>query len=493
MTLHAEPTLEAGSEPLDQLSDITLVGRVRSGDLEAFSTLTARHIDAVETLALAMAGEARRTTLVAETFARARRAIEGAEGPGLSVRTWLLRLTLLEYAGRTVPTSHHAHVAAFEDLPAAWQVALWHLAVEGDAAEAVALSLGSTPAEVLTTARRAVTEIRRSVLRAHRPTDPTSLCAGLHARFDSESDLPLTTAELRRVDRHAAVCATCAALVIELDAVSSDLRETLAHGVLGGAAGAAYLETRPEPLYDLRPPTAPFLAGLRRASAGHLRPVIAGVAAAGVAAAAVAVLLGQPATNPGEVYTADGELVDIIEIPRSGQGEVRPDSAIRLASAESTPSDGLPLDRPANPDRAPIEGTPAQSSSGGQNAGKGSGTGSDGQHGGLPGNDDDPLLPDNPVTGGDDDGSGGDSGGGSGDGGGDAPSTAPVEVSSGDSGSGTKVSSGTTSVEVSGDGVKVETDLGDAEVPLPEVPVVTDTVDEVTGTVGGAVGGLLGP
>ncbi|MDP3968565.1 MAG: hypothetical protein Q8Q02_09800 [Nocardioides sp.] len=479
MTLHADPSLDpaldpavdAGPEALDQLSDITLVTRVRAGDLDAYSTLTARHIDAVETLAVALGGELRRTSLVAETFARARRAIEGAEGPGLSVRTWLLRLTLFEYAARTVPTSHHPHVAAFDALPAAWQVALWHLAVEGEAAEAVALSLGATPAEVLGTARGAVAQIRRSVLRAHRPADPTSTCADLHDRFGTEHDQPLSSAELRRAEKHGDVCSTCAALLIDLESVATGLRDNLAHGVLGGAAGTVYLASRPKPLYDLAPPVAPLLAGLRRASASKLRPVMAGVAAVGVAAAAAAVLLGQPATNPGEVYDADGQLIEIRPTGPSDQGVVG-ESAIRLTSVESTPSDGLPLDRPANPDRAPIESTPAPTPASGQSSGKGSGTGSDGQNGGLPGTD--PLLPDNPVTGGSGSGGSGSSDDSGGSGGGTAP--APVKV------------------EVSGSGVKVETSVAKTEVPLPEAPVVTEVVDEVGGVVdevGDSLGSLL--
>lgn len=462
MTLHALPALETARESLDRLSDIALVGRVRGADLDAFSTLTARHIDAVETLAVAMAGEVRRTSLVADTFARARHAIEGAEGPGLSVRTWLLRLTLFEYAARTVPTSHHPHVAAFDALPAAWQVALWHLAVEGEAAESVALSLGTTPTEVLATARRAIAEIRRSVLRDHRPADPTSPCAELNERLDRERDEPLTTGELRRAAKHADVCAACAALLDDLGSVATGLRDTLAHGVLGAAAGAVYLATRPAPLYDLSPPTASALSGLRRASTGSLRLVVAGVVAAGVAAAASAVLLGQPATSPREVYGAEGELGERRSDGPSGQRVVGRESPLRLTSVESTPSDGLPLDQPANPDRAPIESTPAPTHASGAHHGKGSGTGSDGQNGGLPGTD--PLPEEDPVADGPGSGPGSD---GSDEpdesGGGQAP--APVRV------------------EVSGSGVKVETPAGEAEAPLPEAPVVTEVVDDVGGVV----------
>jgi len=516
MTLHADAALSGDAVPYDELSDVALAAHARGGDAVAFSALASRHIDAVETLADTMAGPHLAPSVVAATFARARRAVEGVEGPGLSLRTWLLRLTLLEYDGSAPRPAEDAIISTFEDLPAAWQVALWHLAVEGEPAASVAVALGSTPTETVATARRAVAVLRRGVLRRHVPVDLDSACYAFHSSMDTEVATLLPRGQERAFGKHAARCETCGPLAAELAAVTTGLRGTLAVGVLGAGAGEAYLATRPEPLHSVQPQPIGRIAAARATATTNLRPVLATLGAASVAAAAVAVLIGQPAVNPGEVYNADGQLVEIVDIPSSSGGTSgQTDTGLpQIALASGTTPDSFPVGQPI-PGRSQGSPTPGNGVDRGPGAGgerEPGGTdpigGGDGSTPGLPGGGGGggtPIDPTNPGSGG---GSGGGGGGGTtpgGGGGGSTPggggSTSPITVESGSGGSGIKVGVGGSgsgdapiSAEVGGSGVKVETPItGTVEVPLPEVPIVTEVVDGATGVVGGLVGGLLKP
>lgn len=234
------------------LGDAELLRRVRSGDLEAYGELHARHAEAAHELARRL-GVGAPDLLVGEAFAQVLTALEHGEGPDLAFRPHLLGVVARlhrarggrrpERVDRIVPEGHarlSLATAAYASLPEPWQVLLWHLDVQDEPLTRVAPLLGLSERSAAALAPRARDGLRRGYLQAHlaqqRP-DHTS-CAWAHAVLEDYLHGTGSEEEAALVETHLAVCRTCAALAVEVLEVDAERGRVVAAAVLGTSAPA---------------------------------------------------------------------------------------------------------------------------------------------------------------------------------------------------------------------------------------------------------------
>ena len=83
------------SAELHECDDVSLLGRARAGDLDAFGELIRRHERPALRLAAVVAGESEAGDIVQEAFVKIQRQLGSYRGNG-SVRSWLLRVVANE-------------------------------------------------------------------------------------------------------------------------------------------------------------------------------------------------------------------------------------------------------------------------------------------------------------------------------------------------------------------------------------------------------------
>src|SRR5690606_20394908 len=167
------------------------------------------------------------------------RAIEryAVDAPGELALPWLLRLAAVVHTGREPqPSADLDLVAAYLALPRATRALLWHVAVEGQDAEAVGAELGLEPAVVLAQVRAGAGDLRAAVLAGYSPEGRPAECRRVHRREVQAPQRPLTTAEQARADEHACGCDWCGSLLDQLALAANGLRSTLAVSALGSLA-----------------------------------------------------------------------------------------------------------------------------------------------------------------------------------------------------------------------------------------------------------------
>jgi RNA polymerase sigma factor (sigma-70 family) len=258
-----------GASPLDvsDASDALLLAAVRTGTVDAYGELYARHVVAARRLAAALARDpADAEDLVAEAFAKILATLRLGRGPDLAFRPYLLttlrhvsydrarrdkRVELTDditryetgapFLDTTVADLERSYAArAFAKMPERWRMVLWHTEVEGETPAEIAPLLGLTPNGVAALAYRARERLRQMYLQEHVAVTADPTCHDTAERLGGYVRGSLAGREKSKVDAHLSDCATCRLLHVELAEVNSSLRTVLAPLLLSGSA-AAYL------------------------------------------------------------------------------------------------------------------------------------------------------------------------------------------------------------------------------------------------------------
>jgi len=356
------------SEPLLAATDQELLARVRGGETGAYGELWRRHSGAV-TAILRLETRLDADDLTAEVFTRILAAIRSGNGPDAAFRPYALvaaRNLAAEWGKRgrrEIPVAEesldaesteppvdesvvvlpHRHVAArvFSSLPVRWQEVLWYLEVEQLAAAETAPLVGLNPNSTVQLAFRAREGFRQAWIQEHLRGRPagTPDCAWVDRRVGRHVRGKLTAVERGKLERHAAVCERCTALIDEGRSVESRAIFVLLPVLILGGTATGYLaaaaegETRrseAEPGGTLAR-GAPRLGSARFAKTGgrtRSRPAAlvasAGAIAAAVVIAVVGIALAQSTVEPiqaaqaGEPAVGDDTRIGIPATPRPG-------------------------------------------------------------------------------------------------------------------------------------------------------------------------------
>jgi len=369
--------------------DVDLVIRVAAGDELAERQLLARHRAAVADL-----GPSEGFDSVDSSGQVTVAMIRHGIGKGLPFRAaWLA----MHAQGSMPATAERRNPVwdAFCTLPAEWQTAVWHHEVEGQHSDEIAEVLGLTPEGADGALASGHSALRRKVALTHAGTPTSAECEHLQGtlRFDPPSRL--TSADTRALRDHGRTCRGCTAMAGQLLVLEHSLRDTLAGVVLGASAGR-YLEIRPRP-GQLRVVGGRALATRRRRGA---TPLVAGITAAAVGAAAAASVFLGPAmvgvadmpsaqAAPAEVPIAGARLEPLPITPVRAPRVAKPAPAPAPAAAPASAPAAAPAPAPApagtsgGSSTATSTGSPSGSPSGGTGTGgSGGGTGGGGTGGG---------------------------------------------------------------------------------------------------------------
>lgn len=247
-------------------SDAELISAVRAGDNSAYGILFERHRSAALRLARQLLPGAESEDLVSEAFTKVFVQLQEGKGPDLAFRAYLLtavrRLHIDRIrAGQRVRTTDDEseldrHVEffdldainfergtaadAFASLPERWQLALWHLDVEGQKPADVAPLLGMSANSVSALAYRAREGLRQAYLQHHLADTATGDCRWTTERLGAHVRKGLSAREAGKVEEHLDGCRRCMGIYLELAEVNSNLSGVLAPALLGTAA-AGYL------------------------------------------------------------------------------------------------------------------------------------------------------------------------------------------------------------------------------------------------------------
>jgi RNA polymerase sigma factor (sigma-70 family) len=260
----------ASADPSRPPSDAELIDAVRSGTIQAFGELYARHVHAANNLARQLSrSPIEADDLVSDAFAKVLTVLRAGGGPDSAFRAYLLtalRHTAYDKARRdrkldlsddvhgvsgveqaTAVPFHDTAVArldrslaakAFASLPEHWQTVLWHTEIEGQTPAQVAPLLGLTANGVSAMAYRAREGLRKAYLQAHLAQAQSERCRATVDRLGAWTRGGLSKRETTQVEAHLDECASCRALTAELADVNGALRGIIAPLVLGvGTAG----------------------------------------------------------------------------------------------------------------------------------------------------------------------------------------------------------------------------------------------------------------
>lgn len=247
-------------------SDAVLIAAVRSGDVDAYGELFARHVAAARRLARSLTRDGEADDLVSEAFAKVLVVLQRGDGPDTALRPYLLtslrRLHVdhVRALARTRPTDdiaaydageafrdtavagfeRGAAARAFVSLPERWQLVLWHLEVEGQKPADIAPLLGISPNSVSALAYRAREGLRQAFISMHAQDTRDEQCTVTRAQLGAFIRNDISKREGAAVEAHLRDCRECAAIYLELLEVNSNLRALVGPIFLGGAA-TAYL------------------------------------------------------------------------------------------------------------------------------------------------------------------------------------------------------------------------------------------------------------
>ncbi|HWK19441.1 MAG TPA: sigma-70 family RNA polymerase sigma factor [Microbacteriaceae bacterium] len=249
-------------------TDQELLVRVRAGDSDAYGELWRRHSGAV-TAILRLETRLDADDLTAEVFTRILGTIRAGNGPDTAFRPYALvaaRNLAAEWGRRgrreiavaeesldaeadSPPVDEsavvlpHRHVTArvFASLPVRWQEVLWYLEVEQLSATEAAPLVGLNANSTVQLAFRAREGFRQAWIQEHLVARPggTRDCAWVDRRVGRYVRGKLAVIERGKLERHAAACERCSALIEEGRSVeSSSIFSVLTALILGGAAPA---------------------------------------------------------------------------------------------------------------------------------------------------------------------------------------------------------------------------------------------------------------
>ena len=248
------------------LTDPELISRVREGDVDAYGTLFARHVDAATRLARLLVNTSDADDLVSEAFVKVLNVLLGGGGPDVAFRAYLLtavrrlHIDKVRSTQRATPTDDlapfdpgvpftdtavagfegGAAAKAFASLPERWQMVLWHLEVENQKPADIALLLGMTANSVSALAYRAREGLRQAYLNMHSADLVSDACRETNGLLGGYVRGALSRRDATRVEDHLEHCRPCTAAYLELSEVNSSLAAVLGPALLGGVA-AVYL------------------------------------------------------------------------------------------------------------------------------------------------------------------------------------------------------------------------------------------------------------
>lgn len=362
---------------LEEPSDAELISSVRAGDVEAYGTLFARHVDAARRLARQLVSAGDVDDLVSDAFAKVLGVLQRGGGPDLAFRAYLLtsvrRLHVdrlragarlhttddltpfdpgVPFEDTAVSGFDNATAAkAFAQLPERWQQVLWHTEVEGQKPADVAPLLGMSPNSVSALAYRAREGLRQAFISMHAQDAADDACATTRASLGAYIRNGISKRDSAKVEAHLGECRECTAIYLELTEVNQSIGALIAPMVLGSAA-AAYLGATAAG--GATAAASPFLDRVKdwvvNNPAGR---ILAG--AGGAAVLAVAIAVGVQAAgghdHAGSVATAEP---NASAAPSVTAGE---------PTSPAQPSVDAPLDEPADepsdePVTAPLAADP---------------------------------------------------------------------------------------------------------------------------------------
>ncbi len=327
-------------------SDAELIERVRSGDLDAYGELFARHREAANRLARQLVRGPDSDDLVAEGFSRVLGALQNGKGPDEFFRAYLLtsirrlHVDRIRAAKRVKTTADESELdravafvdpaemkfeqstaaTAFASLPERWQLVLWHLDVEGQKPAEVAPLLGMTPNSVSALAYRAREGLRTAYLQGHLAPAIDDGCRRTTPLLAQHVRNNLSKRDAGQVDAHLDTCARCSGLYAELTEVNNHLAGLLAPALLGVAA-TGYLASSSSIV------GVGLLAQLAHSMSRPFRWAAAGTSAgasSGIVVAAVSTLIiAGSAVAVSQLANDDAKVID--------------ESAKTLSTAPSTP------------------------------------------------------------------------------------------------------------------------------------------------------------
>ncbi len=248
------------------LTDPELISRVREGDVDAYGTLFARHVDAATRLARLLVNPSDADDLVSEAFVKVLNVLLGGGGPDVAFRAYLLtavrrlHIDKVRSTQRATPTDDltpfdpgvpftdtavagfegGAAAKAFATLPERWQMVLWHLEVENQKPADIAPLLGMSANSVSALAYRAREGLRQAYLNMHSADLVSDACRETNGLLGGYVRGALSRRDATRVEDHLEHCRPCTAAYLELSEVNSSLAALLGPALLGGVA-AAYL------------------------------------------------------------------------------------------------------------------------------------------------------------------------------------------------------------------------------------------------------------
>ena len=256
---------EAPAALLLERSDADLIAAVRTGDLESYGELFARHAEAARRLARQLTrGSGDAEDLVSDAFAKVMEVLRRGGGPDEAFRAYLLtslrrlHVDRTRVTARATPTDdigaydagvpfldtavagfeNEAAAEAFASLPERWQLVLWHTEVEGAKPADVAPLLGMSPNSVAALAYRAREGLREAFLAAHAARSEDQDCRTTQGMLGAYVRGNSSRRDAGKVEDHLEGCRRCAGIYLELVEVNSGMGALLAPLLLGGAAAA---------------------------------------------------------------------------------------------------------------------------------------------------------------------------------------------------------------------------------------------------------------
>lgn len=344
----------------DAASDGQLIAMVRSGDLDAYDGLYARHVSIASTVARKNVDNlSDADDVVAEAFQSVLQSLVAGKGPEHFFRAYLLSaVTRLSHhrnrkAGRTLPTSDETVLdhkmtpddpaiqafesqtvaRAFRSLPERWQAALWYLDVERMKPAAVAPILGLSPNAVSALGVRAREGLRRQYLQMHVSETSQGACTEFVSQLGSYVRGGLSKSAEAKVRDHLDGCAKCTAVLLDLKDVQGTMRAVLLPLITGVPLAAWGGKTSGLGVVG-HLPAGPAASGVAGISQPLVMSILAALAVGLVVGALgiVEVLTGQPAPRAYQ----DAE-VRTTQPPRPTSTPAQPQAPTPIVSASPEP------------------------------------------------------------------------------------------------------------------------------------------------------------
>jgi len=250
---------------VSEATDSDLIGLVRAGDASAYAVLYDRHRQPAMRLAHSLTAPDRAQDLVSEAFAKVLDVLGRGLGPNESFRAYLfttvrnVHLNAIRAGQRERLVDDYdasgadlavddgldgladrsAIARAFKRLPERWATVLWLTAVENRPLHEVGRLMGIEPNAVAALSHRAREGLRQAYLADHLAEATDLSCRGACAALPAYLRGSLTARKRSKVDEHLDDCPRCAAALVELGEINSNLGALLAPLVLTGLAGGA--------------------------------------------------------------------------------------------------------------------------------------------------------------------------------------------------------------------------------------------------------------